>query len=368
MPSDPPYDSLQALVVGKREEILRRWMHELEHERGTLEPLPGELRDHLPMFLDDLAVTLDALSPADRSEESFRPSMHGRQMLRVGFDVDAVVREYGLLGDVILRVADMVGYRPTSDEHRTLLRELTEAASHAIASYVRRRDGELHKEAGEHIAFVAHELRNPLSAATTALALSQPDGSLGAKPVRVLGRSIGRLRDLIDNVLVAGRLDSRVNLNLERVPVGELLSQVHADVVPHAEAREVAVDCENTGSFVVEGDRRLLVSALGNLAHNAVKFTPRGGHVALRAREFDSQIVLEVEDECGGLPPGKAEELFQPFVQRGDDRTGFGLGLSIAKHAVNAHGGKIRVVDRPGSGCTFVIEVPNVSMKTSGAL
>ncbi len=360
------YQSLQSLIVEKRNEILRRWIHALEHDRGTLEPLPGELHEHLPMFLDDLAVALDALPPRDRSQE-FRPSLHGRQLLRVGFDVDAVVREYGLLGDVILCVAESVNYRPTVDEQRTLLRELSEAASHAIASYVRRRDDDLRKESGKHIAFVAHELRSPLSAASTALALSKSDGSLGAKPVQVLGRSIGRLRDLIDNVLVAGRLDSHVELSVERVPIGELLSHVHADVLPHAEAREVAVDCDDAGSLMVEGDRRLLISALGNLAHNAVKFTAPGGHVAMRARELDSRIVLEVDDQCGGLPPGKAEELFQPFVQRGNDRTGFGLGLSIAKHAIGAHGGTIRIVDRPGAGCTFVIEIPNAIPPRKGA-
>lgn len=362
MLNDVPYSSLQSLIVVKRDEILRRWIHALEHDRGTLEPLPGELREHLPMFLDDLAAVLDGLSTRDRSQE-FRASLHGRQLLHVGFDVDAVVREYGLLGDVILCVADAVDYRPTIDEQRIVLRELSEAASRAIFSYVRRRDDDLRKEAGKHIAFVAHELRNPLSAATTALALSKSDGSLGAKPVQVLGRSIGRLRDLIDNILVAGRLDSHVELNVERIPSGELLSRVHSDVLPHAEAREVTVARDDVSSFTVEGDRRLLISALGNLAHNAVKFTSPGGRVAMRARELDSRIVLEVEDECGGLPPGKAEELFQPFVQLGDDRTGFGLGLSIAKHAIGAHGGTIRVVDRPGSGCMFVIEIPNAIAK-----
>jgi signal transduction histidine kinase len=110
--------------------------------------------------------------------------------------------------------------------------------------------------------------------------------------------------------------------------------------------------------MTIEGDSRLLASALGNLLHNAVKFTRPGGEVVIRGREVESKVMLEVEDQCGGLPGGKADELFLPFVQRGGDRSGFGLGLSIAKHAVTAHHGRVYAEDRPGSGCIFTIELP----------
>jgi signal transduction histidine kinase len=160
-----------------------------------------------------------------------------------------------LLGDVILRVADSLSYRPTCEEQRTLLRELSESASRVIVSYVGRRDDDLRKEAGKHIAFVAHELRSPVSTATMALALLKSDGNLGATPVQVLERSVGRLTHLIDNVLIAGRFDAHVELNVERIRVSELLSEVRTDTVPHADARGVAVNCESEDSVLVDGDR-----------------------------------------------------------------------------------------------------------------
>jgi signal transduction histidine kinase len=212
-------------------------------------------------------------------------------------------------------------------------------------------------EAGKHVVFVAHELRTSLSSATAAFALLKP-GDYPTKPIRVLERSIGTLRDLVDNMLVAGRLDSHVAVNVERIVVHELLSRVREDSLPHADARGVTVRCLAAESLTVEGDARLLASALRNLAHNAVKFTRPGGEVVIRGREVQSKVVFEVEDQCGGLPGGRADELFKPFVQRGGDRSGFGLGLSIAKHAVTAHRGEIHAVDRPGSGCTFTIELP----------
>ena len=68
-----------------------------------------------------------------------------------------------------------------------------------------------------------------------------------------------------------------------------------------------------------------------------------------------------MEDECGGLPPGKAEDLFRPFEQRGADKTGLGLGLSISMKGVRANGGEIRVRNLPGKGCTFTVDLPRAA-------
>lgn len=96
-----------------------------------------------------------------------------------------------------------------------------------------------------------------------------------------------------------------------------------------------------------------------NLLNNAFKYTPAGGHVVLRARtNEEARLLIEVEDECGGIPASEGDP-FQSFGQRrGSDRTGLGLGLSIARKAVRAHGGDIHIRNIPGKGCIFVIDVP----------
>ncbi len=97
-----------------------------------------------------------------------------------------------------------------------------------------------------------------------------------------------------------------------------------------------------------------------NLLNNAFKFTRSGGHVVLRALSFDDRLRIEVEDECGGLPDGQ-DDLFRPFSERrGSDRSGLGLGLSIARKAVQAHGGSIHHRNVPGHGCVFVVDLPLV--------
>jgi signal transduction histidine kinase len=105
-------------------------------------------------------------------------------------------------------------------------------------------------------------------------------------------------------------------------------------------------------------DTRLVRSALGNLVRNAVKYTSSGGVVEVRGHIANGRAVIEVEDRCGGLAPGKVEEAFAPFVRLDNRQSGFGLGLAIAKQAVDAHGGSIRVQNLPGKGCIFVLEFP----------
>ena len=108
-------------------------------------------------------------------------------------------------------------------------------------------------------------------------------------------------------------------------------------------------------------DRQLLAAAIANLLQNAFKFTrPRHPRVA-EASATDDRVLIEVEDECGGLPPGKAPELFRPFEQRGADRSGLGLGLSISRKSIEANGGELRVRDIPGTGCVFTIELPRLA-------
>jgi signal transduction histidine kinase len=111
-------------------------------------------------------------------------------------------------------------------------------------------------------------------------------------------------------------------------------------------------------ALAVDGDPQLLASAVMNLLHNAFKYTPAGGGVMLRAHARGDRLLVEVQDECGGIPESK-RDLFQAFGERrGSDRSGLGLGLWISRQAVRTHGGDIRVRNLPGQGCVFAIDLP----------
>jgi len=110
--------------------------------------------------------------------------------------------------------------------------------------------------------------------------------------------------------------------------------------------------------LMIDGDWHLLASAVSNLLQNAFKFSRAHGCVSLSTRVTTDRVLIEVSDECGGLPPGRAQDLFHPFVQGSADRSGLGLGLAIARSAARANAGDIHVRDIPGTGCVFTIDLP----------
>jgi signal transduction histidine kinase len=114
--------------------------------------------------------------------------------------------------------------------------------------------------------------------------------------------------------------------------------------------------------LAVDADRALLISAVTNLLQNAFKFTVAHSEVSLHAYGVADRVRIDVEDHCGGLPPGIADSMFLPFTQGSADKSGLGLGLSIARRVVEANQGTLTVHDRPGSGCVFTVDLPRCAM------
>jgi signal transduction histidine kinase len=133
--------------------------------------------------------------------------------------------------------------------------------------------------------------------------------------------------------------------------------QISAAMEAKAKERDFTMSPVAAG-LAVHADRQMLCSAVSDLLQNAFKFTRPGGHVLLTARAVAERVLIEIKDECGGLPPGDTEDLFHSFEQRSSDRTGLGLGLSISRRSVEANGGKLRVRNLPGEGCIFTIDLP----------
>lgn len=116
----------------------------------------------------------------------------------------------------------------------------------------------------------------------------------------------------------------------------------------------MSVDLE----IIVTADRQILLSAVSNLVQNAIKYTKRNGYIFLRGELSKDRIIIEIEDQCGGLVNDKIQSLFEPFTQENDDRSGLGLGLAITKKAVHLCQGKISVENIPGKGCIFRLDIP----------
>jgi signal transduction histidine kinase len=207
--------------------------------------------------------------------------------------------------------------------------------------------------------FFVHELRNHLQTALLAFQVVK-SGEVGVSgsTIGVLERSLVGLRDLIDRSVSEVRLTAGV-YHKERIRVADLIEEMEIVASMEATRRGLQFGVERADNeLLVDVDRQLFASAISNLLQNAFKFTRPSSHVWLRTRPQADRVSIEIEDECGGLPPGATEALFRPFEQRGANRAGMGLGLAISRKAVEADGGKIWVRDIPGKGCVFIIDMP----------
>jgi signal transduction histidine kinase len=314
----------------------------------------------VPRFLDELASQLRTAEAARKDDKlSASAAEHGQQRFQLGFAIEAVAREYGILHRCIFEMADEAGVAVTLDEQRILVEAINEGIVDAVSQYTRQRDVELARQANEHFAFVAHELRNPLTSSELALSSLSKKGLLpDDRTTKVLTRGLRRARELIENMLSLMLAGQAGDLHLRRIKVSELAEDAVHEAEPAAHDKDVTVVIDARADAEVEVDERLMRSALTNLVNNAVKFTHRGGSVRVRWKKQEASLHIEIEDGCGGLPDGAVDQMFGPFVQVGENRKGFGLGLAIARQAVQAHGGSIHVRNRTGDGCTFIIELP----------
>lgn len=345
-------------------DLLERWQTRVDAMIRDDGLSTAELTDHMPRFLAELTRAVQAL-PADappvahtwQEPVSHQASLeHGRQRLRDGFDVSEVVREYRILGDVILAACAERDFVPSIADLRLLQATLLAGTGEAISAYVARRDDELRKLASRHLAFIAHEIRNPLGTAWIAadiLADRVTSEIRGA--VDILRRSLTQLRNRVDDVVNV----EAPALTIERVPlaIGGVLAEVRDDLLAEACLKDIDVVVEAADTGEVQGEARLLASAIGNVVRNAIEYSSPGSTVCVRARRDEDAVAIHVEDACGGLPAGY-EDMFRPWVRMSERQGGLGLGLAIAKQAIEAHGGRIGVRDRPGVGCVIEIALP----------
>ncbi len=361
MAGEQAFDSLYSLLAAQRDELIEAWSTETRQVIASASLARAALLDRMPDFVDQIIAALHPealpLPPASEIAEE-----HGAQRLGIGFDVSEVIREYGLLQRCILKIAESAALTPNLREQGIIGRWLSTGIADAVAQYVKQRDIETQRQTSEHLGFIAHELRNPLSTARLAFARLQPMAPAEeARWASVLDRNLRRTVDLIDGVLGQASLQLGVEPVIKRLDLKAFLQEIVADAEAESQSRGITVTLSGADGLALDADARLMRSAVSNLLNNALKFSKPQSHIALRVGQSAGRLEIDVLDSCGGLPPGKAEELFKPLVQRGENRSGFGLGLAIALQAVEAHHGTIRVQDRPGDGCVFTIDLPATS-------
>jgi signal transduction histidine kinase len=350
---------LHEFVAVHREEIIRRC------QAKATRPMPPEtiveIDYGVPVFLKQLVDTL-RLGRASDAEIGRSAVLHGHDMLRQGFTVSQVVHDYGDVGQAITELAGETSAPISAEDFRLLNSCLNDAIAGAVSEYARQRrlsdiDGESVR-GNERLGFLAHELRNLTHTALMAFEVLRT-GNVGAagSTGAILDRSLRSIGELVGRSLAEVSLTEAVQHPTQFL-VSEFIDELAPAATLDAGARGITLTVRAIdGDVLIEADRANLAAVVGNLLQNAFKFTRPRTTVTLTVHTSAERVVIEVEDECGGLASGNVDDLFRPYEQRSADRTGVGLGLAFSRWAVEANHGRI-ATRNAGNGCVFAINLP----------
>ncbi|MBI3448403.1 MAG: FHA domain-containing protein [Acidobacteria bacterium] len=269
------------------------------------------------------------------------------------------------LGEVTRELVESIAIHSAISIENFLLRQ--EELEHRLIEREMEKLREIDRLKSDFVSHVSHELRTPLTAIKGSLdnMLDGLTGELAEKQVRYLHRmksNTDHLVRLINDLLDLSRIEAgQIALNARPLPLASLIHEICESLRPLAAAKQITLAAESAELTVI-ADQVRLTQVLLNLTGNALKFTPSGGNVSIRAEAAGDQVRIAVRDNGVGLDPREQARIFERFYQikatDGGPTVGTGLGLSITKSLVELHGGGIAVESALGMGSTFTVSLP----------
>jgi len=363
------------------------WLSDPEFRRplyvnGAYERIWGRSREHLE---NGPGAFLDGVHPDDRARVSaaigniahrladleFRvvqPNGETRWVWARGFPVrDSDGKLFRIAGIV----EDMTERHAYAEERERLLEN--ERSARAIAETRRSELERVTESRARLVRGFTHDVKNPLGAADGFLALLQ-EGVLGQVSEKQLGtiakvrRAIGHALELIAHLLDIARAESgQLEIRRRKTDVGAQVWEVAEAFTPQAKSKRLDVDVALEPDLpLIDTDPTRVRQVVGNLISNAVKYTPPGGHIDIRASHsangnaaHDREIIISVADNGPGIPADKQSALFTEFTRFDPGAAeGAGIGLAISQRIAQALGGEITVESNPGHGSTFALHLP----------
>ena len=364
-------DELARLIEQERDALLTRW-------RGQVRELPAArdldvptLNDHIPDLLAELAVALRSKSDETIAQalRDGSPPEHGVQRVKDAFDIEEVVAEYNILRGCIHDLADRNGLNLQGRPFHVLNRVLDAAIGLAVQSFASQKALEVQHRREEYLAFVAHDLRTPLSAISLAarvlemiLSRDGTDTPQSTQMLKALSRNVQHLEVLVRKVLEENtnlETESGIKLAWREFDLWPLIEALIHDIHPVAGTSSTRLTNAVPEDFVVYADASLLRRVFQNLIANAISYTPRG-EVIIGARHAGDGDAVEcfVRDNGAGIPVDRCSTVFDKHETDPDKDGGLGLGLAIVKTFVEAHDGAVRVESELGVGSTFLFTLP----------
>lgn len=308
----------------------------------------------------DTLALIESVGRSSEAELTKTAEEHGIELLRLGYTLSHVVHAYGAICQAITELASVKNTKISSNEFHDLNRCLDIAIAGAVTGFANNHKSQETSREVEHLGFLAHELRNALTSVNIAFQLIKKGTvATGGSTAQLVDKGLRRIEYLIDRSLteVRMRVDSKVII--ETGYLLQLVDQIVATASQEANSKNQVLEIKIDPMIIIEADQQLFYSAISNLIQNAIKYTRIGGRIQVRGYTLDKNIVVDVEDECGGLLTKNATDLFKPFEQQHQNKKGLGLGLTIAQKAIELNHGTIGAKNLPGKGCIFTITLPN---------
>jgi two-component system phosphate regulon sensor histidine kinase PhoR len=328
------------------------------------------LNDHIPDLIEELACELEACSDETMIEGlKDNPVIHGLDRLELGFDVEEVVGEYNALRGVILNLIEAHDLQVKGLINHTINRVIDKSIGLAVKTYATQKALEVQQRREEHLSFVAHDLRSPLSTISIAAQLLEsrlPDAAGDAATANLLatlGRNVTRLNELIVKVIQEeNNLNANPNERARRrdIELKPLVDTLMKDLDPMAVSSNAELFNQVPEDIIAFADPNLLTLVFQNLISNAISYTPHG-NIIVSARHDPEANSVEcwVSDNGAGIPKERTDKIFEKLETDPERDTGMGLGLAIVKQFVEAHGGSVSVDSVIGVGSTFRFNLPN---------
>jgi signal transduction histidine kinase len=347
-------------MLALREQVFAEWEGRVRAGLESASALPHPLLiDTLPAFYDNIAEALTPDYPRNTGVDGTTlAAEHGGERARLtNYDHPALVGEYQKFRWVIFDVLNREGVQLSTDEIQTINASIDAGIKEAVGAFAL-----VHGALRERFAAaLTHDLRGPLSVASSALELilmvNDPAKmkTLAAKALENVGRMDGMIHELLDTM--AFHSGEMLSLTMSQFDIDEVVKEV---LVARA-GKTAPVDLSGAQ---VRGwwDRAALTRALENLMTNAEKYGQHGAAIAIRVGETHGRLILSVHNEGIAIPPEEHDAIFKMYRRaestQASPQQGWGIGLPYVRAVAESHGGSIALDSAPGRGTTFTIDIP----------
>ncbi len=364
-------DELAQLIEHERDALLAEWRTQVRALPAARDLDVPTLNDHIPQLLAELAGALRTRSGESIAQALLdgSPPAHGLQRVKDAFDIEEVVAEYNILRGCIHDLAERNGLSMQGRPFHVLNRVLDGAIGSAVQSFANQKALEVQQRREEYLAFVAHDLRTPLSAISLSarvlellLTRDRSETPETTQKFKTLNRNVQHLQDLIGKVLLENtNLETEVGVKLERrrFDLWPLVEALIFELHPVAGTDSTRLINAIPEDFVVYADASLLRRVFQNLIANAISYTPRG-EIVIGASVTGEGGTAEcfVRDNGEGIPGDRLRTVFDKHETDSEKQGGSGLGLAIVKTFVEAHDGVVTVESELGVGSIFRFTLP----------